>query len=509
MGCVVFSYDMVGYNDSGRQIDHRWRSDREELWGISVMGLQTWNSIRVIDFLQGLPDVDADRIGVTGASGGGTQTFMVMGIEPRVKVAAPVNMISCSMQGGCVGENAPLLRIETNSMEIAALMAPRPLLMVSATGDWTKETPKVEYPAIRNVFALYSATDRVTNVHVKAPHNYNRASREAMYAFFRRHLLGVRDAKPFVEPPFTIEKKEDLLVWQGRDLPKGAKNRETLGEYIIAGCVRQRGALLPKKPEDRQRFDDTLGALYRHAVLAELPAADQVLTRARQPLLLLGRKGRGDAVPAAWHQPKLETTRACLVIHPDGKAAVTPDHPLVAALLDADRAVLAIDPYLVGDSPDPAVLKENQKNKNFFAAYNRTIVVERVQDILTAVAWLRARGGAKSVDVVGLDKAGAWCLLAAPFLPEGIRVVADLAQLSGDDDSRWLHDLFSPCILKAGGLWTATALAAPQPLFLHNIAKGFDTRAFRAAYHAAGAADALRLESRACGATAIVRWLDQ
>jgi len=69
LGSVVFSYDMVGYNDSGRQIAHRWRSDREELWGISVMGLQAWNSIRAIDFLQGLPDVDADRIGMTGASG--------------------------------------------------------------------------------------------------------------------------------------------------------------------------------------------------------------------------------------------------------------------------------------------------------------------------------------------------------------------------------------------------------------------------------------------------------
>jgi hypothetical protein len=212
-------------------------------------------------------------------------------------------------------------------------------------------------------------------------------------------------------------------------------------------------------------------------------------------------------VPAAWHQPKAETARACLVVHPDGKAAITPDQPLVAALLASGRAVLAIDPYLVGDSPDPEVLKEHQKNKNFFAAYNRTVAVERVQDILTAVAWLRAHGGAKSVDVVGLDKAGAWCLLAAPYLPEGTRVVADLARLTGDDDPRWLDDLFSPCILKAGGLWTAGALAAPRPLFLHNFAEGFDTRPFRGAYRAAGAPEALRLESRACGAAAIARWL--
>ena len=130
-----------------------------------------------------------------------------------------------------------------------------------------------------------------------------------------------------------------------------------------------------------------------------------------------------------------------------------------------------------------------------------------IEDILTAVAWLRARGGANSVDVVGLDKAGAWCLMAAPFTPKGTRVVADLAQLSGDADSRWLHDLFTPCVLKAGGLWTAAALAAPRPLFLHNIAKEFDTRPFHAVYRAAAGADALRLESRPCGAAAIARWL--
>jgi len=381
---------------------------------------------------------------------------MVMGIDARVKAAAPVNMISCSMQGGCVGENAPLLRIETNSMEIAALMAPRSLLMVSATGDWTKETPKVEFPAIRSIFGLYGATDAVTNVHVDAGHNYNKASREAMYAFFLDNLLGIDRGKPFAEPPFTLEKKEDLLVWHGRDLPKHAKNRETLGEHLIAEAQRQRDALLPKTPADRQRFLDTLGALYRHAVMARLPSTSELETHGKPPRLLLGRKGKGDRVPAVLHSPKTETTTACLVVHPGGNAALTRDHPVVAALLASGKAVLTIDPYLVGDSPDPSVLKAHQKNKNFFAAYNRTPLVERIQDILTALAWLDAQPGTTSVDLVGLDKAAAWCVLAAPFAPVKTRITADLAPLA-DDDPRWLDDLFSPCILKAGGIQTAKA----------------------------------------------------
>jgi len=523
LGCVVFAYDMVGYNDSGKQISHRWSSPRDELWGISVMGLQSWNTLRAIDFLQGLPDVDPERIAVTGASGGGTQTFMVMGIEPRVKVAAPVNMISCTMQGGCVCENAPLLRIETNNMEIGALMAPRPLLMVSASGDWTKETPKVEFPAVRSVYELYGAADKVENAPFQAPHNYNKASREAMYNFFLKHLLGTPPEKPYVEPPFTVEKKEDLLVWQGRKLPDDARNQKTLEDYMIGEARRQRDELLPAKADGWDGFLP-LAKAYSHAVLATLPGARDLEVQTveadakTEPLatrLLLGRKGCGDRVPAVLYRPKKAAAKApaCLVVHPEGKAKLVDPElgapgSLVGALLEAGHVVLAIDPYLAGESaPLQEVLKKNQNGKNFFSAYNRTAVVERVQDILTALAYLKSRRSVGVLSLVGVGQAGAWCLLAAPFTPEGTRVVADLAQLSGDEDSRWLHDLFTPCILKAGGLSTAAALAVPRPLFVHNVADGFDTKPFRAVYRAADAAGALRIEQRECGEKAIASWL--
>ena len=86
---------------------------------------------------------------MTGESGGGTQTFLLAAVDDRVKVAVPVNMISLHMQGGCLCENAPTLRLDTNNVEIAATIAPRPLLMISATGDWTANTLEAEYPAVR------------------------------------------------------------------------------------------------------------------------------------------------------------------------------------------------------------------------------------------------------------------------------------------------------------------------------------------------------------------------
>ncbi|MBI1321054.1 MAG: hypothetical protein GC168_19180 [Candidatus Hydrogenedens sp.] len=221
MGATVFTYDMVGYNDSLQITDHHFLNPEADETGIHPFGLQLWSSIRGIDFLQSLPEVDPERIGCTGASGGGTQTFALYAVDPRIKVAAPVNMISCSMQGGCVCENAPLIRLDNSNMEIGAMMAPKPLLMVSATGDWTRETPRIEYPSVRSIYALYDAEDNVETVQIDSGHNYNKASREAVYRFFAKHLFGYEGYENFTEPPYQMEPVEDLRVFPDGVLPEG------------------------------------------------------------------------------------------------------------------------------------------------------------------------------------------------------------------------------------------------------------------------------------------------
>ena len=124
-------YDMVGYADSG-PIRHRegFTDAQAELRLQSFMGLQTWNSLRALDFLAALPDVDpgADRRDRARAAAARRPSSLTA-LDPRPVAAVPAVMVSGNMQGGCICENASLLRVGTNNIELAALFAPKPLAL--------------------------------------------------------------------------------------------------------------------------------------------------------------------------------------------------------------------------------------------------------------------------------------------------------------------------------------------------------------------------------------------
>jgi hypothetical protein len=217
MGAVVYSYEMFAYGESLLQVN---KEDHKTSLALTI---QTLNSIRVIDFLTSLPYIDQKRIGVTGESGGGTQTFLLTAIDDRVTVSVPVVMVSSWFFGGCACESGLPIHsctdLGTNNAEIAAMASPRPMLVISDGSDWTRSVPTVEFPYLRKVYDLYGKPDNVENVHLESEgHDYGISKRMAMYDFMAKHLAlninAVKDITGHVdESKVTIEKYESLLVF--------------------------------------------------------------------------------------------------------------------------------------------------------------------------------------------------------------------------------------------------------------------------------------------------------
>ena len=219
MGITVFSYDMFAYSgEASLQIPLKAHTTP------LALTMQLWNSIRVTDFLCSLETVDQTKIGATGASGGGTQTFLLAAVDPRITFSVPAVMVSAHFYGGCGCESGlPLTQthcgINSNNAEIAAMIAPRPQLLISIGADWTKNTPKIELPYLQKIYGLYGNAGNVENVHIpNEQHDYGYTKREAMYNFVTK-VCGIdaskfKDAQGrYIEKDVTIEAPDNLLVF--------------------------------------------------------------------------------------------------------------------------------------------------------------------------------------------------------------------------------------------------------------------------------------------------------
>ncbi len=522
MGCVVFHYDMVGNADS-TAIAHRtgFTDTDAELRLQSFMGLQTWNSIRALDFLLSLPDVDATRIGVTGASGGGTQTFMLCAIDDRPTVAFPAVMVSTQMQGGCVCENCSHLRVGTGNVEFAGLFAPKPLAM-SGANDWTIDIERKGLPELKELYKLYGAEDRVlARCFPQFGHNYNQVSREVMYNWFNKHLkLGL--AEPVVEKPFKPVPPKELSVYdESHPRPSDSVDAARLRQYMTEQSDKQIEALRPTDEKSLAEYRRIFGAALRAMIHDELPQGDQVEEiEQSEPeehdgyssrRSFLTRKGQNERIPAiALWSPEFDGT-AVVWIHPRGRASLFQDGKLVAAakqILDHKSAILAVDVFGTGDLSLDKPRPVDSHYAGFTFGYNRTLLAERIHDILTAVAFAKNHDMVKTVHLVGFEKAGPWALLARGLCGDAVsRTAADGNDFRFDQVRTTTDEMMLPGAVKYGGLPALAALAAPGELYVHNHRGNGPGQWLKAVYAAAGAKDKLQESSEKGMEEKVVEWL--
>jgi dienelactone hydrolase len=439
MGSVVFHYDMIGKADSrqiGDEIAHSFSKQRPEMnaatgWGLyspqaegwcqSILGLQAWNSIRALDFLESLEDVDPKRLGCTGASGGGTQTFILAAIDPRLITAFPAVMVSTAMQGGCTCENCSGLRVGTGNIEIAALFAPKPMAMTAAD-DWTKEMEAKGFPQLRDHWTRLGAPQNVAlTARLEFGHNYNGVSRAALYAWFNQHLKLALAPDALKERDFKRLTRDEMTVWTAdHPAPTGDAVGPAFEKRLLAWWKEDAEKQIAAKPEFAAigwrvalgRTIEETGSNFGWdgATAQKTDRGDYTEIRG-----LVVNTTHSEEVATTFLHPK--NWNGAVVIWLDGLDAPSPG---ALAEVQLGKAVVLSRLLKPGVTENPLV-KNSRQAACFTFGYNHALFAQRVHDVLTLTQFVRTneKYPAKSVRLVGF---GSMVPVAL-----GARVAADKA----------------------------------------------------------------------------------
>jgi dienelactone hydrolase len=547
MGYVVFHYDMIGYADSTQisyQLAHRFAKPRPEMnspanWGLfspqaeshlqSVMGMQTYNSIRAVDFLLSLPDVDAKRIAVTGASGGGTQSMILGAVDPRIAVSMPAVMVSTAMQGGCTCENCSLMRIGTGNVEFAALFAPKPI-GVTAANDWTKEMATKGFPQLQQLYkTLGVPQNALLASHVEFGHNYNAVCRLAMYRWFNKHLGVDAHAQ---ERDFKRLTRAEMTVWDdAHPRPVGGPEfeRDLLRRWH-EDSKKQLAALTPKDEKSLDQYRETVGSALNAVIGSRLPrSADVAFENTNKKdngsfleiAGLVRNRRDGSELPTLFLHPKQWDGKVAIWISPNGKAGMyQKDGAIVSAireLVSAGVTVVGVDLFQQGEflaDGKPITSTRRVKNPRESAAYtfgyNHSVCAWRIHDVMTVITFVQNHElEPEEIHLVGLAGAGHWVAAARAQARDIInRTAIDTAGFRFHK-VRDLHDPnFLPGGAKYGDVPGMLSLAAPGDLWLAGEGTKVPPMVV-ANYEVSGASKKLVVHAgkNEDKSTSVVRWL--
>jgi dienelactone hydrolase len=463
------------------------------LWpaGLTLLGCQVYDNRRAVDYLLTRPEVDAGRLGVTGASGGGNQTMYAGALDERLKAVVPVCSVGTYQAylkaACCVCEVLPGALRFTEEGDVLGLVAPRALMVVSADQDayqFSVGEAKKSLDRAQAIFKLANAADKVKHAVFESKHDYNQAMREAMYSWMARWLKDEGKGDAIAEPAHQIEKVEDLACFADpADRPKGLLFPPTLAAREARVLVEKRAANKPEHAEDWES-----AAVYRRDQLRKQVFGD--FPQLPKPRAQIGTPETRDKIRTTpmIFQPEPELPlhalflnkaeldgkqKVCVLLHLDGKAEAA-KQPLAAALLDKGYALIAPDLRATGESKPAGDLIHDAADHNSAEHglwIGRPLLGQWVFDVLCILDWMGIQPGLdrRSFTVAGIGAAGLIAMSSAALfedrVPVTILIESPVSLLTESAYGKEIRmGVLAPGLLHWGDVPHLAALIAPRRL---------------------------------------------
>lgn len=466
-GYVALAIDKVGYGE--RRYQGHWEGYILPTVGLTLQAIEVFDNMCAIDYLQSRREVDPERIGVTGASGGGNQTMYLAALDERVKVAAPV----CSAEvfedqvasGRCFCECIPGMLKFANIPDILACIAPRPLLIVSGILDDTFPitSARKAFSRVKSIYGLMGCEDKIAMYESYAPHGYNKEMREIVYRWFDRWLMGVE--RDYHEPVIVVEPPDsNVLKCFCNIIPE--KGETIFSIYNAKYDSLNRFAKL--NPEEYLKRREELKKHITDDVFGGFPRRADLDARTYRVEYIDGIEVEYASFRSEWDIviPTIllrrgEFEEAHIFLTPSGKSSIFADIRVREVVENKGLAVL-IDYRGVGETDyDESVVAKNS------LVLGRHILGMRVFDVLRTVDYLAFRGFLRKKLVVhGFSDAGLIALFATALDSriDELEVERLLASYRIEKSLAQPPSLYPPWILLYADIPEVAALVAPRKM---------------------------------------------
>ncbi|MEX2286032.1 MAG: alpha/beta hydrolase family protein [Planctomycetaceae bacterium] len=452
--------------------------------GLALAGLQVYENMRAVDYLQSRPEVDGTRIGITGASGGGNQTMYAGAYDERFRCVVPTCSVgtyqSYLTAACCMCELVPSAVTYTEEWGLLSMVAPRGLMVISATQDsfqFSVGEARKSLAPTRQVFELFGKPANVAHAVFESKHDYNQAMREAMYGWMTLHLKEEGDGKPISEPPIAVEDPESLRCYPGTSRPE---TFVTLPQFAAA---QGREILARRKLPDHREHWDSESQMMTEALY------ERVLGRFPEPTPLnlhvdAGPDGRSELIRfepepgltlAAHRKPSgTAASKLAILLHPEGQGKAA-EHPLANELNQGDWDVVTLDLRATGGlaNPNDAIMNATDHNSAQWSVWiGRPLLGQWVWDIRRLLDALdqSKQGRPKTTALIGLESSGIVALCAAALdrrVSHVVTVGALATFVSAEPYRNQRFGIMAPGLLRdVGDVQHLAALSVPRRLII-------------------------------------------